>query len=163
MSWLLRHKHNRFISSLMFVINHQFDWQIILHDSLEAKQMHSLKKIQKIKNHSLTSRKSIKCIYHWPFPISAIFVWSCLMLGDIRWSKGQSKEKNVHTVGLMNTVKSIQPFFISDVSYQREYSMLLLLRKKNTLWCHYSVAINCIKILSIALILMVKATIIFLN
>lgn len=52
------------------------------------------------------------------------------MLGDIRWSKGQSKEKNVHTVGLMNTVKSIQPFFISDVSYQREYSMLLLLRKK---------------------------------
>lgn len=125
-SWLLRHKHNRFISSLMLVINHQFDWQIILHDSLEAKQMHSLKKIQKIQNHSLTSRKSIKCIYHWPFPISAIFVWSCLMLGDIRWSK----EKNVHTMGLMNTVKSIQPFFISDVSYQREYSMLLLLRKK---------------------------------
>lgn len=48
------------------------------------------------------------------------------MLGDIRWSK----EKNVHTMGPMNTVKSIQPFFISDVSYQREYSMLLLLRKK---------------------------------
>lgn len=42
------------------------------------------------------------------------------MLGDIRWSKGQSKEKNVHTMGLMNTVKSIQPFFISDVLYQRE-------------------------------------------